>query len=174
MQESCPIFLVEFSGRQKMIETATFGGGCFWGVELKFSQLEGVVGTTAGYMGGTKDNPTYEEVCTDSTGHAEVVQIEFNPSIISYENLLTTFWKLHDPTQLNRQGVDIGRQYRSVIFYHSEAQKLLALSSKEELDKSCKYNQPVVTEITKALTFYKAEDYHQQYLAKRGHYSCGI
>lgn len=157
-----------------MIEKATFGGGCFWGVELKFSQLDGVIKTTCGYMGGNKENPTYEEVCTDSTGHAEVVKVEFDPSKITYEELLTKFWNLHNPTQLNRQGFDSGRQYRSVIFYHSEIQKQIAITSKQELDRSGKYKLPVVTEIAEAQTFYKAEDYHQQYLTKRGHNSCSI
>lgn len=157
-----------------MTETATFGAGCFWGVELKFSKMEGVVSTTVGYMGGNNENPSYEEVCTDTTGHAEVVQLQFEPSKVSYESLLKLFFKLHDPTQLNRQGFDFGTQYRSVVFYHSETQKQMAIKVKQDLDQSAKYKKPVVTDIVEAATFYKAEDYHQQYLAKRGHSSCGI
>lgn len=157
-----------------MTETATFGAGCFWGVELKFSQLEGVISTSVGYMGGQTQDPTYEHVCTDTTGHAEVVQIEFDPQKITYEDLVDKFFKIHDPTQLNRQGFDTGRQYRSVVFYHSETQKQIALSYTKSLNESGKYKVPVVTEISQATQFYKAEDYHQQYLAKRGQHSCGI
>ena len=148
------------------MEKATFGAGCFWGVEAAFKKLRGVVSTTVGYMGGNLKNPTYEKVCTDKTGHAEVVQIDFNPDIIDYNDLLEFFWNIHDPTQLNRQGPDIGAQYRSVIFYHNEKQKKIAENSKKNLEKSDKYKHPIVTEITSAKQFYKAEEYHQDYLAK--------
>ena len=148
------------------MERATFGAGCFWGVEAAFKKLRGVVSTTVGYMGGNLKNPTYEKVCTDKTGHAEVVQIDFNPDIIDYNDLLEFFWNIHDPTQLNRQGPDIGAQYRSVIFYHNEKQKKIAENSKKNLEKSDKYKHPIVTEITSAKQFHKAEEYHQDYLAK--------
>ncbi len=145
---------------------ATFGAGCFWGVEAAFQKIKGVIDTTVGYMGGTLENPSYEKVCTNKTGHIEVVQIKYDPSIVSYEELLDIFWKIHDPTQLNRQGPDVGTQYKSVIFYHDEKQKKSAEESKEKQDRSKKYNKPIVTEITKAKIFYKAEDYHQKYLEK--------
>ncbi len=153
-------------------EKATFGAGCFWGVEDAFMQLEGVIETTVGYLGGTLEDPSYKDVCTDKTGPAEVVQIIFDPSKVSYEQLLELFWKIHNPTQLNRQGPDVGTQYRSAIFYHNEAQKQMAEKSKEALVQSGKYDRPVVTEITPASTFYKAEEYHQEYLKKNGHSSC--
>lgn len=150
------------------LELATFGAGCFWGVEETFRILPGVVKTAVGYMGGEMDNPTYEDVCTDRTGHAEVVQLEFDPALISYEKLLEVFWENHDPTQINRQGPDVGTQYRSVIFYHNDNQKIVAEKSKRELEESGKFNQPIATAIVPATTFYLAEDYHQQYLMKRG------
>lgn len=156
------------------MEKATFGAGCFWGVEEIFRKINGVEKTTVGYMGGTLKNPTYEDVCTDKTGHAEVIQIEYDPKKISYEKLLEIFWDLHDPTQLNRQGPDYGTQYRSAIFYHDEKQRKLAESLKDKIIKSRKYSKPVVTEITKAGEFYKAEDYHQRYLQKKGSASCKI
>ena len=149
-------------------ELATFGAGCFWGVEETFRTLPGVIETRVGYMGGNLENPTYEAVCTDQTGHAEVVQIEFDPSLITYDQLLAVFWVNHNPTELNRQGPDIGRQYRSVIFYHNEQQEQLAQKSKLNLEQSHKFSQPIVTEIVPAGTFYLAEDYHQKYLMKRG------
>lgn len=149
------------------IEKATFGAGCFWGVEAAFMKLEGVISTTVGYMGGDLLNPSYEDVCTNKTGHVEVVQIEFNPLIISYEELLNEFWKIHDPTQLNRQGPDVGTQYRSMIFYHSEEQRNKAEESKIKQEKLKKYKKPIVTEITRAKPFYKAEEYHQQYIKKK-------
>jgi peptide-methionine (S)-S-oxide reductase len=155
-------------------ETATFGAGCFWGVEAAFRQVPGVVATAVGYLGGTLINPTYHDVCTDRTGHAEVVQVEFDPTKVTYEQLLDVFWKNHDPTTLNRQGPDSGSQYRSAIFFHSPAQQEAATASKEQLDKSGRFRKPIVTEITKATTFYRAEDYHQQYLEKRGLASCHI
>jgi peptide-methionine (S)-S-oxide reductase len=155
-------------------ETATFGAGCFWGVEAAFRQVPGVVATAVGYLGGTLINPTYHDVCTDRTGHAEVVQVEFDPTKVTFEQLLDVFWKNHDPTTLNRQGPDVGSQYRSAIFYHSPAQQQAAIASKEQLGKSGRFRRPIVTEITKATTFYRAEDYHQQYLEKRGLASCHI
>jgi len=153
-------------------EKASFAAGCFWGVEETFRKLKGVISTSVGYMGGNLDNPTYEDVCTGITGHAEAVEIIFDPRLISYQQLLKVFWENHDPTTLNRQGPDIGEQYRSVIFYHNEEQKRLASSSKEKLQKSGRYRNDIVTQIVPATTFYKAEDYHQQYLAKRGLRSC--
>lgn len=150
---------------------ATFGAGCFWGVEITFKRLPGV-STKVGYSGGHFENPTYEDVCSNKTGHAEVVQVEYDPEKISYERLLDAFWNCHDPTELNRQGVDIGSQYRSVIFYHTPEQEAAAKASKEALEKSRKYDKPIVTEILPAITFYKAEEYHQCYLEKRGQGSC--
>ena len=160
-------------GSTKM-EKATFGGGCFWGVEATFRQLKGVKATTVGYEGGSLANPTYHDVCTDRTGHAEVVQVEYDPSQITYEQLLDVFWKNHDPTTRNRQGPDVGTQYRSVIFYHSPQQKEAAIALKERLTKSRKFRRPIVTEIVPAGTFWRAEDYHQQYLEKRGLSTCHI
>src|SRR4028119_1671695 len=138
------------------MEKATFGAGCFWGVEEAFRQTPGVTSTAVGYAGGTLDNPTYEQVCSGRTGHAEVVQVEFDPSEVSYEQLLQVFWENHNPTQLNRQGPDIGTQYRSAIFYHDDAQKAAAEKSKAELEESGRFNRPIVTEITAASTFYPA------------------
>ena len=149
-----------------MIEIATFGAGCFWGVEASFQKIKGVTKTTVGYMGGNFKNPTYEDVCTDKTGHAEAVQITFDPTIISYEELLGVFWSIHDPTQLNKQGPDIGTPYRSVIFYHDQNQKKIAEESKKKQVQSGKYKKPVVTEITELKEFYEAEEYHQRYLEK--------
>lgn len=153
---------------------ATFGAGCFWGVEATFRQLEGVTDTAVGYSGGTLPNPTYEDVCTGRTGHAEVVQVEYDPSRVSYEDLLRTFWENHDPTTPNRQGPDVGTQYRSVVFFHDDEQKASAAGSKQEEDSSRRHKRPVVTEITPASPFYRAEEYHQQYLAKRGLAHCHI
>jgi len=155
-------------------EKATFGAGCFWGVEETFRKLEGVIATGVGYAGGTKYNPSYEDVCTDETGHAEVVEVEFDPSQISYNQLLDVFWSNHNPTTLNRQGPDVGTQYRSVIFYHSPEQKATAESSKAELEKSGRVNRPIVTQIKPAPTFWRAEEYHQRYLGKRGQSHCAI
>jgi peptide-methionine (S)-S-oxide reductase len=149
---------------------ATFGAGCFWGVEAAFRQLEGVTGTAAGYEGGTLENPTYEDVCSHTTGHAEVVEVTYDPDQISYEQLLDVFWAKHDPTQLNRQGWDIGDQYRSVVFFHDDEQHEAATRSKAE--QQTRYRVPVVTQIEPAQTFYVAEDYHQQYLEKRGRSTC--
>lgn len=154
------------------MEKATFGAGCFWGVEAAFRKIDGVISTSVGYLGGTVHNPTYRQVCTDSTGHAEVVEITYDPARTSYEDLLDVFWRVHDPTQLNRQGPDVGRQYRSAIFYHTSEQARLARVSKEQLEHAGVYKRPIVTEITPASTFYKAEEEHQQYLEKRGAVSC--
>ena len=156
------------------MEKATFGAGCFWGVEATFRSIPGVVSTLVGYCGGKTDNPTYQDVCTDTTGHAEVVEITFDPAQLPYEQLLETFWKLHDPTTPNRQGPDVGSQYRSVIFFHSPAQEAAARAARERLDKSGKFRHPVVTQIVPAAPFYKAEDYHQRYLEKRGLASCHL
>ena len=153
-----------------MESKATFGAGCFWGVEAAFRQLDGVTKTEVGYEGGTLENPTYEDVCSHTTGHAEVVQVTYDPERISYEQLLEVFWAKHDPTQLNRQGWDIGDQYRSVIFFEDEEQREVALRSKAQ--EQSRHAQPVVTQIEQASTFYVAEDYHQQYLEKRGRSSC--
>ncbi|MBT5376885.1 MAG: peptide-methionine (S)-S-oxide reductase MsrA [Nitrospinaceae bacterium] len=151
---------------------ATFGAGCFWGVELTFQKTAGVTSTSVGYTGGTSKNPTYEQVCTGSSGHAEVVRVEFDPAIVSYEQLLDVLWGCHDPTTLNRQGPDIGTQYRSAIYFHSPEQKTFAQASIDNLDKSGRFSSAVVTEITPAPEYYLAEDYHQQYLEKRGMGSC--
>lgn len=153
---------------------ATFGAGCFWGVEAAFRQIPGVLSTRVGYLGGTMQNPTYRDVCTGRTGHAEVVEVTYDPSRVTYDDLLTVFWENHDPTTLNRQGPDVGEQYRSAIFYHDEAQKRAASASKAERDGSGRYRSKIVTEITPASAFYEAEDYHQQYLEKRGLASCHI
>ena len=145
------------------IEQATFGAGCFWCVEAVFERLDGVVDVRSGYTGGITNNPTYEEICTGKTGHAEVIQVDYEPNLISYEKLLNIFWKSHDPTTLNRQGADTGTQYRSAIFYHSEKQKETADKSKENVDKSDLYTDPIVTEIAPLTKFYIAENYHQDY-----------
>lgn len=144
-------------------DTATFGTGCFWCTEAVFEQLDGVVKVTSGYMGGTKQNPTYEEVCSGTTGHAECVQVIYEPSKVSYDELLEVFFKVHDPTSLNRQGADVGTQYRSAIFYYTAAQKEKAEYYKKEVNKSGAYDKPIVTEVTAASAFYPAEDYHQEY-----------
>ncbi len=148
------------------MEIAIFGAGCFWGIEAAFMKIKGVISTTVGYMGGDLENPTYEDVCTNKTGHVEVVKVEFDSSVISYEELLEVFWNIHNPTQIDMQGPDIGTQYRSIIFYQNEEQKIKAEESKSKLEKSKKYSKPIATEITKAKTFYKAEEYHQKYLEK--------
>jgi peptide-methionine (S)-S-oxide reductase len=154
------------------MEKATFGAGCFWGVESAFRQVDGVVSTAVGYMGGTLKNPTYKDVCTGRTGHAEVVQVEYDPAKVSYEELLKVFWENHDPTTKNRQGPDVGTQYRSAVFFHTPQQEAAAKASKERLDREGVYRQPIVTEIVAAPEFYRAEDYHQQYLEKRGLAHC--
>ncbi len=157
-----------------MIEKATFGAGCFWGVQAAFGQIDGVLATAAGYEGGTKTNPTYEDVCGHKTGHAEVVEVDFDPEKVGYNALLDVFWNNHDPTTLNRQGPDVGDQYRSVVFYHSPEQKELAERSRDLMAQSGRFRRPIVTQIVPATTFYVAEDYHQQYLEKRGLASCHI
>jgi peptide-methionine (S)-S-oxide reductase len=154
------------------VAKATFAAGCFWGVEETFRKLDGVLETTVGYTGGHTVNPTYEDVCTDKTGHAEVVDITFDPDVISYRELLKVFFANHNPTTLNRQGPDVGTQYRSAIFYHDEQQKQEAEQMKRELDQSGTYTDPIVTEIVKAGPYYLAEDYHQKYLLKRGMDAC--
>jgi peptide-methionine (S)-S-oxide reductase len=153
---------------------ATFGAGCFWGVEATFRQVKGVTSATVGYAGGTTENPTYEDVCTHETGHAEVVQVEFDPAQVSYEKLLEVFWSNHDPTTRDRQGPDVGSQYRSVVFYHTPEQQRAAEEFKSKLDQGNHFSRPVVTQIAPAPAFYRAEEYHQQYLAKRGRAHCAI
>lgn len=155
-------------------EKAMFGAGCFWGVEATFREVPGVVNTTVGYAGGHTKNPTYEEVCTDRTGHAEVVLVEYDPEKVSYEQLLEVFWNCHDPTQLNRQGPDVGTQYRSVIFAFTPEQREAAEASRERLERSGRYSRPIVTQILPAPEFYPAEEYHQRYLEKRGLRSCHL
>lgn len=156
------------------MERATFGAGCFWGVEAAFRRIEGVVSTAVGFMGGTVANPTYRQVCTDRTGHAEVIQLEYDPARIRYEDLLEVFWQIHDPTQVNRQGPDVGTQYRSVIFFHTPEQEAAARASKERVEKSGLYRRPLATQIVPAAEFWRAEEYHQQYLEKRGLAPCAI
>lgn len=156
------------------MEKATFGAGCFWGVEAAFREVKGVVSTAVGYMGGTLRDPTYEDVCTDRTGHAEVVQVEYDPAVVSYDDLLKVFWENHDPTTLNRQGPDTGTQYRSAIFFHTPAQEASAKASKDALARSGRFKRPVVTEIVPAPEFWRAEEYHQQYLEKRGLAHCRL
>lgn len=150
------------------MEKAMFGGGCFWGVETTFRLVKGVTSATVGYSGGSLNDPTYEDVCSGKTGHAEVVQVEYDPSKVSYEELLEVFWNIHDPTILNRQGPDIGTQYRSAIFFHTPEQEAVAIASKEKLQNSGRYKRPIVTEITSASEFYRAEEYHQRYYEKHG------
>ncbi|MDQ6913159.1 MAG: peptide-methionine (S)-S-oxide reductase MsrA, partial [Verrucomicrobiota bacterium] len=151
-----------------MTEKAMFGAGCFWGVEATFRNIKGVTDVAVGYAGGTTENPTYEDVCSDETGHAEVVEVTFDPAQVSYNQLLDVFWSNHNPTTLNRQGPDVGAQYRSVIFYYSAEQRAAAEKSKAEMDKSGKFRQPIVTHIDPAPKFYRGEEYHQRYLEKRG------
>ena len=157
-----------------MSEIATFGAGCFWGIEANFQRIPGVITAESGYSGGHVANPTYKDVCTDETGHAEVVQVTFDHEKVSYEKLLDAFWQMHDPTQVNRQGPDYGSQYRSAIFFHSPEQEASAKKSKAALEASGKLRRPVATEITAAGTFWRAEEYHQKYLEKRGATSCHI
>jgi peptide-methionine (S)-S-oxide reductase len=156
------------------MEKATFGAGCFWGIEAAFRQVPGVKSTAVGYMGGTLKNPTYQDVCSSRTGHAEVVQVEFDPAQVPYEQLLNVFWENHDPTTLNRQGPDMGPQYRSAIFFHTPEQESAARASADAIGRSGRYKKPVVTEITPAPEFWRAEEYHQQYLEKRGVSHCRI
>lgn len=156
------------------MDKATFGAGCFWGVEAAFRQVRGVTATAVGYEGGTLPDPTYRDVCSHTTRHAEVVEVDYDPTRVSYDELLAVFWENHDPTQLNRQGPDVGDQYRSAIFYHTPEQQAAALASKERLERAGTYHRPIVTDITPATTFYRAEEYHQQYLEKRGLSTCHI
>jgi peptide-methionine (S)-S-oxide reductase len=155
-------------------EKATFGAGCFWGIEVTFGQIDGVTATAVGFMGGKTENPSYEDVCTDTTGHAEVVQVEFDPQKVSYEQLLDVFWRSHDPTQVNRQGPDVGTQYRSAIFVHSPEQEETARRSKAEHERGGRFKRLIATEIEPAASFYRAEDYHQRYLEKRGLAHCTV
>lgn len=155
-----------------MTETATFGAGCFWGIEAAFAKVPGVMETTVGYAGGKTVNPTYKDVCTDETGHAEVVQVTFDPARVGYDQLLNVFWEIHDPTQVNRQGPDFGSQYRTAIFFHSAEQEAAAKKSLKARQESGRVRRPIATEITSAGTFYPAEEYHQKYLEKRGASSC--
>jgi peptide-methionine (S)-S-oxide reductase len=161
-------------GPEAKMAKATFGAGCFWGVEEDFRQVEGVTATAVGYCGGTTDSPMYEEVCAGTTGHAEVVQVDYDPSRVSYETLLELFWGSHDPTTMNRQGLDVGTQYRSAIFYHSVDQQAIAQASKRAQEQAGRFNSPIVTEIEPIGPFQRAEDYHQQFLKKRGLSSCKI
>jgi peptide-methionine (S)-S-oxide reductase len=153
---------------------ATFAAGCFWGVEAAFRRVPGVLGTRAGYIGGSVPNPSYEQVCSHRTGHAEAVEVDYDPARVSYDDLLKVFWEEHDPTQLNRQGPDVGDQYRSAIFVHDAEQEAAAQASKSQLAQSGRFRRPIVTQITAAPTFYPAEDYHQQYLEKRGLAACHL
>jgi len=158
--------------KDSMTEIATFGAGCFWGVEAAFQRVPGVIETAVGYSGGHTESPSYQDVCTDETGHAEVVQVTFDPAKVSFEQLLQAFWSMHDPTQLNRQGPDVGTQYRTAIFFHSPEQEAIAKKSRAALEASGKLKRQVATEITPAGKFYRAEEYHQKYLQKRGAASC--
>jgi peptide-methionine (S)-S-oxide reductase len=153
---------------------ATFAAGCFWGIEAAFQRTPGVIETAVGYMGGSAENPTYKDVCTDRTGHAEVVQVSFDPGRVTYEQLLNVFWNIHDPTQVNRQGPDVGTQYRSAIFFHDADQERIARESRDRLQSSGELRRPLATEITEAGPFWRAEEYHQKYLEKRGMTHCHI
>jgi methionine-S-sulfoxide reductase len=159
---------------KRKTEWATFAAGCFWGVESLFRQVEGVRSVVVGYTGGTLNNPTYEDVCTGTTGHAEAVRIEFDPMVVPYERLLGIFWENHDPTTPDRQGPDIGHQYRSAIFYHSPEQQRTATQAREKLQKSGRYSRPIATEIVEATEFFPAEEYHQRYLEKKGLPGCHV
>jgi peptide-methionine (S)-S-oxide reductase len=156
------------------MKKATFAAGCFWGVEETFRATPGVIDTAVGYTGGRAPNPSYEAVCTDTTGHAEAVEVAYDPDKVSYDDLLEVFWANHDPTTLNRQGPDVGTQYRSAIFYHDDEQRASAEASKRRIQESGRFRRPIVTEIMPASTFYRAEDYHQRYLAKRGRSNCHL
>lgn len=159
---------------EKKLEKATFGAGCFWHVEDAFMKVPGVVSTQVGFMGGHVENPSYKQVCTHTTGHAEVVEVTYDPSKVSYDKLLDVFWNSHDPTTMNRQGPDVGDQYRSAIFYYNKEQEMAAKASKERLEKSSKYRSPIVTQIVPAEKFWRAEEYHQKYFEKTGQRACGI
>lgn len=159
-------------GNSTMTAVATFGSGCFWGVEANFRAVKGVIDTSVGFMGGSLEKPSYRDVCTGDTGHAEVVQVTYDPEKVSYKDLLRVFWDNHDPTQHNRQGPDIGEQYRSVIFYYTAEQQQAAMASKEQLEKSGRYAHPIATQIVPAQTFWRAEEYHQRYLEKNNRAQC--
>jgi peptide-methionine (S)-S-oxide reductase len=150
------------------VRRAAFGAGCFWGVQASFDRIKGVVSTQVGYMGGRTESPTYEQVCTNRTGHAETVEVQYDPEQVSYEQLLEAFWNMHDPTTPNRQGPDVGAQYRSVVFYYDEEQRQAAEAMKERLSRSGRFSRPIVTEIVPAETFWRAEEYHQKYHEKHG------
>jgi peptide-methionine (S)-S-oxide reductase len=170
-----PDLIAHHKKRSKnMTEKATFAAGCFWGVEEAFRGIEGVIDTAVGYEGGKTQNPSYHDVCTDLTGHAEVVQVEYDPAKVGYDKLLDAFWSAHDPTQVNRQGPDVGTQYRSAIFFHTPEQERAAKESKSRLTESRRYSRPIATEIVPAQTFWRAEEYHQKYLAKRGLSHCQL
>lgn len=169
-----PCGLSDSGDNEEMTQKASFGAGCFWGVEATFQGVDGVLRATSGYQGGHLPDPTYKDVCTDKTGHAEVVEVEYDPAKVSYEKLLDVFWDAHDPTQVNRQGPDVGTQYRSVIFTYTPEQAQIAQESKDRLNSSGKLRRPVATQIVPAPPFYPAEEYHQQYLAKRGLRHCHI
>jgi peptide-methionine (S)-S-oxide reductase len=160
--------------KAKSMKKATFGAGCFWGVEATFRRIPGVIDAAVGYEGGQTVNPTYKDVCTDQTGHAEVVEVQYDPSQVSYGQLLDVFWSSHDPTQVNRQGPDFGTQYRTVIFYHDDEQKAEAEASKQRLEESGRFHRPFATQIVPAGPFYRAEEYHQRYLEKRGLENCHL
>jgi peptide-methionine (S)-S-oxide reductase len=157
-----------------MTEKATFAAGCFWGVEAAFAKVKGVESTTVGYTGGYVENPTYEEVCTGRTGHAEAVLVEYDPQVVSYEQLLDVFWSIHDPTLVDRQGPDVGEQYRSAIFYHTPEQEEAARTSKARLEAEGRFRRPIATAIVSASAFYRAEEYHQRYLERRGLAHCHV
>ncbi len=163
-----------FSKQEDKPMKATFGAGCFWGVEMSFRRLDGVIDAAVGYAGGHTDNPTYRDVCAHGTGHAEVVEVDFDPARISYEDLLGAFFEMHDPTQLNRQGPDVGDQYRSVIFFHTPEQHRAAEQAKDRLDSSGRFARPIATVIEPAPTFWRAEEYHQRYIEKRGTTGCAV
>lgn len=156
------------------MEKAIFGAGCFWGIEVAFRNVKGIESTAVGYSGGTLTNPTYEDVCTGRTGHAEVVYVEYDPAEVSYSELLNVFWKVHDPTTLNQQGPDLGAQYRSAIFFYTPGQEAEAKASKENLEDAGTWGSPIVTEISPASDFFRAEEYHQRYLEKRGQAHCRL
>jgi peptide-methionine (S)-S-oxide reductase len=163
---------VEVPAKSAKYEEATFAAGCFWGVEAAFRAVEGVVATEVGYTGGSLENPTYKLVCTHRTGHAEAVRVTYDPNTVSYQDLLDVFWRIHDPTTMNRQGPDVGTQYRSAIFYHTPRQQGLARASMQGLRESRKFKNPIVTQIVPASQFYRAEEYHQRYLEKQGKTTC--
>jgi peptide-methionine (S)-S-oxide reductase len=170
----CFVTLTHAEEKKPMTEIATFAAGCFWGVQSTFDEVPGVIKTTVGYTGGKTENPNYKEVCYNDTGHAEALEIEFDPKKVSYEKLVEIFWEMHDPTTLNRQGPDVGDQYRSAIFYHNPEQKKIAEASKTALDKKGTLGKPIVTQIVPAVKFYPAEEYHQKYNEKQGIEGCHL